>query len=114
MVGPMEGIVETNVAAAGRTIHSANDNPMPRNLDGSDASSESHNKAEVRKNSNNNVSELVAKSKKAASSLWTLLHAKVRRISVENVGRNACSWKNQAPSRITGMKNECSPDLFSA
>jgi hypothetical protein len=29
---------------------------------------------EVRKN---NVSELVAKSKKAASSLWTLLHAKV-------------------------------------
>jgi hypothetical protein len=31
---------------------------------------------EVRKT--NNISELVAKSKKAASSLWTLLHAKVR------------------------------------
>jgi hypothetical protein len=31
---------------------------------------------EVRKS--NSVSELVAKSKKAASSLWTLLHAKVR------------------------------------
>jgi hypothetical protein len=42
----------------------------------SDASSFHSQKAEVRKT--NNVSELVAKSKKAASSLWTLLHAKVR------------------------------------
>lgn len=39
------------------------------------SSDESHNAKEVRKT---NVSELVAKSKKAASSLWTLLHAKVR------------------------------------
>jgi hypothetical protein len=43
----------------------------------SDASSVNSPKAnEVRRT--NNVSELVAKSKKAASSLWTLLHAKVR------------------------------------
>jgi hypothetical protein len=39
------------------------------------SSDDGHKSKEVRKN---NVSELVAKSKKAASSLWTLLHAKVR------------------------------------
>lgn len=39
------------------------------------SSDDGYNSKEVRKN---NVSELVAKSKKAASSLWTLLHAKVR------------------------------------
>ena len=79
MAGPMEGIVEGNVAAAEKTIHnsSTDDESMARDSDGSDASSSESCKAkEVRKKGN--VSELVAKSKKAASSLWTLLHAKVR------------------------------------
>lgn len=76
MVGPMEGIVEGNVAAVEKAIHSSKDESMAKDSDGSDASSEHHKAKEVRKNGN--VSELVAKSKKAASSLWTLLHAKVR------------------------------------
>mmetsp|Transcript_25700 Transcript_25700/g.47897 ORF Transcript_25700/g.47897 Transcript_25700/m.47897 type:complete len:233 (+) Transcript_25700:350-1048(+) len=60
---------------------------------------------EVRKN---NVSELVAKSKKAASSLWTLLHAKNCRMGV-----NRCSHAGCAEAKLMYLHlKTCSAELL--
>ena len=85
MAFPMDdtdgGTVDDKGISNGQPIvaHSEDDNSstMSGSFRGSPCSLGSAEKPkDTRKSS---VSELVAKSKKAASSLWTLLHAKVRR-----------------------------------
>lgn len=77
-----------DVTAAANSLRMISEGGALQSSDNKQCALQSSNDKRPSKNNDNNIGAIVAKSKKAAASLWTLLHAKVSPCRVEGV-----SWR---------------------